>query len=165
MIDHDKLLGLYPPYTKVLGPYIRKDGRKHIVLNDESKSRGDKRKTRTISYPKALIEVSMSRRLAINETVDHVNRDFTDDTIANLRVIDRSLHVSLDAMRISVREICCPECASVFIPSKSQRNDTLSAGPFCSRRCAGKYGSSIQKGLPKKERTDIERSYRRKEKQ
>lgn len=83
------LLTLYPKYDNVLGPYKRKDGRQHLVLNDSTASRSDRRKTRTLSYPKALMECFLGKRLKKNQTVDHVDDDFTNNRRKNLQVLTR----------------------------------------------------------------------------
>ena len=76
-----KLLILYPLYDKVYGPYEREDGRKHLVLNNSKLAKGDKAKLRTLSYPKALIEVHHNRILIEDETTDHKDENFTNDEI------------------------------------------------------------------------------------
>ena len=43
-LNKDNLLKLYPTYNSVLGPYTRPDGRMHVVLNDSSAPKGQKRK-------------------------------------------------------------------------------------------------------------------------
>lgn len=159
-MDNKKLLDLYPQYTSVLGPYLRPDGRKHIVLNNSNAPSGTKGKTKTISYPKALVEVSVGRRLLPNETVDHHNRNHTDDNVVdNLFIRSRSEHASLDVVRVTVENVDCPMCGASFTPSISQRNNHKAAGPFCSRKCSGLYGTEIQKGFPELERTEIKKTY------
>ena len=161
-MDLSKIISLYPEYTKVLGPYTRKDGRKHIVLNNENKSSKEKGKTKTISYPKALMEISLGRRLLKDETVDHRDRDFTNDDLNNLAVLRKSEHSALDALRVKVEDVMCVQCNKVFEPSVTQRNEKNAAGPFCSRRCSGKYGAAIQNGMGKMNRVPVKKSYFRK---
>ena len=166
-LNKDKLLELYPSYNSVLGPYERPDGRKHIVLNNSSLSKGEKGKTKTISYPKALVESNIGRVLLPNETIDHKDRNKTNDTKNNLIIKDRSLHISEDVLRVSVSETSCVQCGETFIPTKDQRNsqkrnkDYEPAGPFCSKRCSGLYGKNIQKGCERIERKEINKTYYR----
>lgn len=80
---------LYPLFDKVTGPYTRSDGRKHLCLNNSKLSKGDPNKTRTLSYPKALVEVREGRLLADNETADHIDEDFTNDDLNNLQILTR----------------------------------------------------------------------------
>ena len=171
-LNKEKLLQLYSDYTSVLGPYSRPDGRKHIVLNNNNLPTGSKGKTKTISYPKALKEVEIGRRLNENETVDHNDRNFNNNRGTNLNIKNRSEHSTLDALRVEVLPVKCAllECNNVFIPTKSQRNKQSSglngfpAGPFYSKSCRGKYGASVQNGGEKIERSNIEKIYYRKDK-
>lgn len=88
-MNKDKILELYPDYTSVLGPYTRADGRKHIVLNNSKLAKGTKGKLRTVSYPKALLEVELGRTLKDDETTDHVDEIKTNDSVSNLQILTR----------------------------------------------------------------------------
>lgn len=131
---------------KVYGPYTRKDGRQHVVLVE-----GDCK--RTVSYPKYLMEKHLGRELNDNETVDHTNRDFTDNRIENLQILERSPHSKLDVTRAHLVEITCVLCKKVVYKKGStlrHNSKQGKAGPFCSRACAGKYGKEIQMGSTQK---------------
>lgn len=126
---------------RVTGPYLRPDGRKHVVVTF-----ADGRKS-TISYPKYLMEIHLGRKLLTSETVDHIDRDYTNDNFNNLRVIVRSEHARQDALRVKKVDIVCALCGIIFSRSAnsvSHASKQRKAGPFCSRQCAGKYGTSIQ---------------------
>lgn len=161
--NREKLLELYPEFTSVLGPYTRQDGRKHIVLNNSNKSKGEKDKTRTISYPKALKEIELSERLLPNFTVDHLDRDFTNDDLSNLKVKLLKDHVSEDRKRVRVDDVNCQECFKLFSPTVNQinasRNGKFPAGPFCSKICVGKYGQRVQTGGEKIKRVKPDKIY------
>lgn len=135
---------------RIYGPYLRKDGRKHIIAIFPDKKR------KTVSYPKYLVEVSLNRYLDINETVDHIDGNFENDNLSNLRVVDRVQHAREDAKRNSEQAFCCPVCKIKFVLSGNKISKAKSnrkkgnAGPFCSRRCAGIYGSDIQNGRKRK---------------
>jgi hypothetical protein len=161
MLNKEKLLELYIPYDSILGPYTRKkDNRKHIILNNSKLPNGTKNKTKTISYPKAILESNIGRKLLKNETVDHRDRNILNDNIENLLIIDRSIHASLDVTRVNVDAVYCPECNSLFIPTVNQRNLKNRAGPFCSKRCSGIYGAKIQNNIQNKiSRTEIIKTY------
>lgn len=125
---------------KVYGPYTRKDGRKHIILYENGQRT-------TVSYPKYLMEQYLGRKLTDHETVDHINRDFTDDRIENLQILSRPFHVRIDAKRAALVEITCVLCGAVaFKKAHNLRGNAKQqkAGPFCSKRCAGRYGAEIQ---------------------
>lgn len=163
-LNEEELLKLYPDYTSVLGPYKRKDNRKHIVLNNSNLSKGSKGKTKTISYPKALVESNSGKRLLENETVDHDDRNFENNSKANLIVKDRSIHSSEDALRVKVDSVTCPMCNTIFVPTVDQRNDKKSAGPFCTKSCSGKYSQNVQGGLKPISKTLIAKQYYRSDK-
>lgn len=166
MLDKEKLLELYPGYTSVLGPYLRKDGRKHVVLNNKDLPKSAKNKTKTISYPKALVEVREGRKLVDNETADHRDRDFTNDDLNNLDILDRKKHASLDSLRVKVEKVNCVGCGKEIALTKNQHNtrSTFKAGPFCSKSCSGKYGKSVQMTGETKERAKITKTYFRMDK-
>lgn len=128
---------------KVHGPYLRPDGRKHVVvmLNDG--------KRKTVSYPKFLMEQKLGRPLGKDETVDHKDRDFTNDSFDNLQVLTRGENSAKSALRMKDYFCDCPICGINFKATNSQVKNTYlkdSAGPFCGKSCAGKYGKSLQMG-------------------
>jgi hypothetical protein len=132
---------------KVYGPYLRKDGRKHVCII------GDDGVRTTKSYPKFLMEQKLGRPLFQTETVDHIDRDFTNDDPGNLRVIDFKQHVSDDTLRVRIpKEFECPTCGNTFkilrrANSYVNNRRKGKAGPFCSKSCAGKYSKKVQLGL------------------
>ena len=148
------LLDLYPDYKYICGPYLRKDGRKQITLIGNNKRK-------TISYPKALVEAHLGRRLSNDETVDHKDRNKQNDDINNLAIIKRSEHSKLDAIYVKVDDMNCSTCGKLFKLSRSH-HDTRSlskAGPFCSKQCSGLYGAQVQNGAPKINRQKIYKEY------
>ena len=149
---------LYPECKKIYGPYLRKDGRLIIVLYD-----GIKRTTKQAS--RVIMEVRLGRVLDPSETVDHIDRNPLNNKIENLQVLHRSSHASLDVVRVRVEEVKCLYCDSVFTPSVEQRNTKNKAGPFCSRKCSGLYGSDVQnKKIQKMERSPISKHYYQRDK-
>lgn len=158
MLEH--LLELYPEYTSIYGPYTRADGRQHIVLNNANKSKGEAGKTKTISYPKAIMENYLRRRLLDNETVDHIDGDFTNNDIANLQVLDRAYHAKKDVVRADYGTCLCAWCGKEFKMTKSRSNDRAKNRPhFCSKSCSGKYGAYIQKGGEPFDPQEISKTY------
>lgn len=127
---------------KIYGPYKGQSGRKHIIIID-----GSSRKT--ISYPKWLMQNHLGRILESWETIDHINRDFTDDRLENLRVVERSQHTKDDAVYAKSVTVICVWCGEQAIkrPSDLRGNSKQGkAGPFCNKSCAGKYGAELQNG-------------------
>ena len=136
---------LYPDLKYVNGPYLRKDGRKHMVLKYKNGKRT------SVSYPKWLVEHNIGRRLKDDETIDHHDRDFTNDDLSNLIIKPKGIHVSEDAKRVKLVEITCIWCGEKAHKQGKDldHNKKLGkAGPFCGRSCAGKYGAAVQNGKP-----------------
>lgn len=127
---------------RIKGPYEnRKTGRQHMVLSREGK-------TTSVSFPKFLVELYLGKELEPGMTVDHINNDFRDNRLCNLRVLTKSQHNREDALTLLEEEVECPMCGTVFSLSgnrlrraKSNRKQGK-AGPFCSRRCSGRYGAA-----------------------
>ena len=148
------LLFLYPEYTSVLGPYLRKDGRKHVVLNNSLLPKGAPGKLKTISYPKALIEIEKNSTLLTNETVDHIDCDFTNNDLSNLRVLPRNIHCKQDAIRYNDTTVNCLYCGAIIELTGPQVKTLVSnahrgkVGPFCGKTCSGRYGKDVQMGVP-----------------
>lgn len=135
------------PGIKVYGPYFRNDGRKHVIVivkdcNDKVISR------QTISYPKYLVEGILTRELEHNLTIDHIDNDFTNDAPSNLRILPRAEHARQDALHVCAITAVCVECDNSFTLRCGQYTTASRncAGPFCSKRCIGKYGSRVQNG-------------------
>lgn len=164
-LDKEKLLELYPEYDSILGPYTRKDGRKHIILNNTSLPKESKNRIKTISFPKALVESNTGVRLQPNETIDHNDRDINNNSKENLIIRDKSIHCSLDSLRVKCELVNCVECGVLFEPSVKQRSIQVGKGapepygPFCSKSCTGKYGARVQNGGKKLERKEIPKTY------
>ena len=127
---------------KVHGPYKRKDGRQIVIIVENNGHR------RTVSYPKWLMELQMGRKLDPNlETVDHIDSNFDNNDLDNLRIVPRDQHSADDTRRVKQVKFTCAWCDKEFersprlVRDKSKKNK---AGPFCSRGCAGKYSRMLQ---------------------
>ena len=126
---------------KVYGPYTRKDGRKHVIIIDD-----DNNQT-TVSYPKYLMQEHLGRQLTKEETVDHIDGDFTNDSIDNLQILSRKDNARKqfeDFPELKAKQYIfeCPVCKKeAVIPYRRYKDNQLrqgKAGPYCSRSCAGK---------------------------
>lgn len=128
--------------SKIYGPYRRPDGRQHVIIINNGKRR-------TVSYPKWLMEQELGRELhPYLETIDHIDGNFTNNDLSNLRVIERKQHINEDRKRVKAVVTACIGCKTELIRSASQlnRNARLGkAGPFC-KPCAGTYGANLQNG-------------------
>lgn len=120
---------VYDDYT-CYGPYTRSDGRQHVILiHHDSNGHIDDRIT--CSYPKYIVEQSIGRKLKSSETIDHIDGNFSNNNLSNLRIIPRSLHCK---SHVSVRksvEKQCVICGNTFYTDDNKR---LTCG---SKSCAG----------------------------
>ncbi len=93
----------------VHGPYKRKDGRQIVVIIENNGKR------RTVSYPKWLMELQMGRKLDPNlETVDHIDSDFDNNNLENLRLMPRDQHSADDTRRVKNIKFDCAWCDKEF---------------------------------------------------
>lgn len=127
------------------GPYTRKDGRQHVVLINWNAV--DKQRI-TVSYPKYVVEKALNRYLAADETVDHVDENFLNNDLSNLKIVKRSIHCKSHVMQVQKVTKHCVICGKEF----ETRNNSLIT---CSSRvCIGKCthingynkGNSFEKG-------------------
>lgn len=124
---------------KIYGPYLRKDGRKHVIrINYDVEGKEISRRTQ--SYPRYLIEQHTGEEIPADIEVDHSNRDTSDNHPSNYQLLERRYHRQLDATYRDRSEVSCACCGKVFIPSKDQVNKRAlrKTGPFCSNSCRGK---------------------------
>lgn len=122
---------------KVYGPYTKQDGRQIVIVKYDDGSKT------TISFPKFLMEEHLGRRLHPDkETVDHWDSNFQNNDLSNLRLVPRKEHSANDTRRVKLIKFECAWCDKEFERSPRLVRDKAkkkSAGPFCSRICAGKY--------------------------
>lgn len=127
------------------GPYIGKDGRYRVFIVDKE---GNKK---TISYPRMIMETFLKRSLMLNEDVHHIDGDVSNNDISNLEVKLHTEHCREHSTKyIDQLIVKCVWCGNEFIltPMQQRRrfsNRNIKKGPFCSRRCSGKYGADIQR--------------------
>lgn len=127
---------------KVHGPYKRQDGRQIVIVVENNGTH------RTVSYPKWIMELQLGRKLDPNlETIDHIDSNFDNNDLSNLRIMPRDQHSTEDTRRVKLVKFTCAWCNKEFersprlIRDKAKKNK---AGPFCSRACAGKYSRMLQ---------------------
>lgn len=141
------LLALYPDYTRVYGPYANpaNDGRSHIILFDGERNR------RTVSWPKAMMEVKLGRVLQDDEQVDHIDDDPTNDAYENFQVLTPSANMLKERIKngttVKIGDFVCPQCGSPFQRKMKYINNNQGtqqkAGPFCGRSCAGLFNQQV----------------------
>jgi hypothetical protein len=131
---------------KIYGPYTRADGRKHIIIVHDDGTR------QTKSYPRYLLEQYLGRELTDEETVDHINHDFTDDRIENLQILSQSdnarKEMSRECRKRKLYKFICPQCGKdgeKELRAVIHNWNLGKAGPFCSRNCAGRRNAKFRK--------------------
>jgi hypothetical protein len=148
LADLLELADLFLTATKsVYGPYRTPVGRQIMILRDENG------KTRTLQYPRYLMEQRLGRPLSADETVQHKDGDFNNNEDSNLELLPRSQHSATDTKRVKLIELTCPICEKQFQRSPRLVRDKSKKGKvssFCSRECAGKYSREVQLGLREK---------------
>ena len=122
---------------KIYGPYTRKDGRKHVIIIHDDGRR------QTKSYPRLIMEQHLGRELTEEETVDHINNDFTDDRIENLQLLSLAENASkaMIGREAKMYSFTCPYCgkeAEKFLNNVIGNAKKGRKGPYCSRSCASK---------------------------
>ena len=121
---------------KIYGPYTRKDGRMHVVVVKD-----DKTKT-TISYPKYLMQQHLGRELTNDETVDHIDGNIFNNDISNFQILSRADNALKSVKWAEYLKLTCKYCGKQFerraAIHKHNTNVRKVDGPFCSKQCVGK---------------------------
>lgn len=119
---------VYDDYTKVYGPYTRKDGRKIVILRKNSDEQI------TISYPKYLVERALDRYLSQDEIVDHIDENINNNDLSNLRILPRSVHSASHVPRRIYNSYKCPICGRMYEVTDDRKKTCGS------KHCVGKLG-------------------------
>jgi len=120
---------------KIYGPYLRPDGRKHVILVEG-------RSKTTISYPKFLL-MELGIQFGPYDEVHHRDGDFTNNTVTNLVKISKFTHASSHKLGTAkYMTVTCESCGGEFeLLVRQHKGNQLRqgrAGPYCSKSCAGK---------------------------
>lgn len=118
------------------------NNRRYVILRNKT----TKHKS-SITYAKYILSYYLERNITSEEIVDHYDRNPFNDSLFNLRIVDAYTSVHDDTKR--VKDICltCILCKENFLRNPEKTRDGK-AGPFCGKRCTGKYARSVQLGEP-----------------
>lgn len=112
---------------KVYGPYTRKDGRQVVIL----KTPGSSKDHKTVSYPKYLVEKALDIYLHPDDTIDHIDGNFYNNSFSNLRIVSRSQHCSSHASRRLPQYYTCPICKSTYCVESDKEFRKTCSSPHC----------------------------------
>lgn len=122
---------------KVYGPYKRKDGRLVVIL----KTPGSAEDHKTVSYPKYIVEMHIGRYLTKEETIDHIDGDFNNNALSNLRVVPRAAHCKSHVRTRRVVTKKCVICGKEFTTDNNHRKTCGSKS--CMGKCAHVMGHNL----------------------
>lgn len=140
-------MAVYEEY-KCYGPYKRSDGRLHVVLIKHDVN-GTICERKTVSYPKYLVERYLDRYLTPIETVDHIDGNFSNNELSNLRVVPRSEHCRSHVSKKILKTRKCIICGKIFTTSSS--NITCSS-KSCRGACAHLNGYNKGNSIKREEK-------------
>lgn len=97
-----------------------------------------------------LMMVKLARPLLDNETVDHIDHNHSNDSIENLRIIDKTTHASEDSVLLEVSSSVCMGCGQTFtMTPKAYSYFRHHPGPLvCGKECRSKVGRTLLRGEP-----------------
>ena len=131
----------------------------NVYTNKDGRMRAYNKITHAVtSYPRLLVENKLGRKLLSDEDVHHIDENPLNNDLDNLEVISHSEHDRYHGLNPKNRkwfdkEMTCPVCGKVFIWTPQQQSryfsfikctNRKSFGPFCSRKCSGKYTTDFQ---------------------
>lgn len=137
-------MAVYDEY-RVYGPYTRKDNRQVVILVN------DKQEHKTVSYPKYLVEKFLDRYLDKDDTVDHIDGNFTNNELSNLRVIPRDIHARSHTKHLEPIVKVCAVCGKEFLTTNGSRIvcDNKSCHGKCAHICGYNKGHNFIGGANK----------------
>lgn len=131
----------------------------NIYTNKDSRTRAYNKIThKVMSYPRVIMEQILGRPLLKTEDVHHKDENPLNNNPDNLEVIDHIKHTSAHSTKFHFedKEMECPACGKIFVWTAQKQlnahrnskrkdwNKRKTAGPFCSRHCAGTYSQQLQ---------------------
>jgi hypothetical protein len=104
---------------------------------------------KSIWVHKEVLEKKLGRPLADNEVSHHIDGDKKNNSPNNLEVMPKGKHNSLHIPEADLFFFTCPICGTPAVKRMNlvkHNRKQGSAGPFCSRKCAGKHNTNVQYG-------------------
>lgn len=143
---------------KIYGPYGRKDCRKHVILYENGHRT-------TMSYPKFLYWQETGIRLPIGMDIHHRDENIFNDCMSNFQLVVKGEHNKIHTKEETFECGWCDKKITLKGGKLSDRKSNArkgKRGPFCSRKCSGKYGAFILYEAMCKESTGGRKSKARK---
>lgn len=130
--------------TKVYGPY-EYTNKRGVTRRWVTVAKEDGGKI-MLQHARLVMMIYLDRWLEYDETVHHVDGDPLNDALENLSVVDRAEHAQMHQAHreIEWQTFTCLQCSR---PGRQRAKDYRhnrrqgKAGPFCSKRCAGKWST------------------------
>jgi hypothetical protein len=105
--------------------------------------------TRTVYVHREVMQKKMGRPLKNHEIVHHNDEDKKNNDPDNLTLSNRSRHAKGHRKKPEWCTATCAECGKTFKRLarrvRASQGSRRSAGPFCSRKCSGRYNQRKQK--------------------
>lgn len=112
----------------------------------------DKIDKKNISYPRVVMERKLGRKLNPDEQVHHIDGDPSNNDDTNLEIVMFREHQRIHSQKYFDKIAICEYCGKEFLWTAKQQRYFYSnisrkdrqgvTGPFCSKRCTGKYSMS-----------------------
>lgn len=136
---------------------IDETGRKRVILYNNHNDRS------TTSYARYLLCVKIGKLLPTEIEADHVDNDFTNDSIINIQPLHQTNNILKEKLRYLEEEqivygVQCACCGIKFMITERNVKMKLAQNveyAFCSRSCASRFNSTSSSGA--KNTTDVER--------
>lgn len=125
----------YPYNERWKSGYLQKnsENRMNVILFNSSDDRS------STSYARYLMSVYLGRHLSVEEQVDHINNDKTDDRIENFQILTiKENNAKEGERRKSVCNIICDYCNCVFLRERRQMHKG-NKNNFCSIVCRNAF--------------------------
>ena len=84
------------------------------------------------------MSLHLSRKLEVNEEVDHIDNDRLNDSLSNLQILSCAANRSKERGGCSLVELVCQGCNTTFTRERRQTH-LIKGGKYptsCSRKCA-----------------------------